>query len=143
MNQSVYRMMHYIQKSLYEGKQPTEEGRFVYTRKELSQGAKLSLSTVDSTKFSLIEFMKKTFDLALWAKYDEYKGENLFVDIKYDRGRLSFRRNIITEKSDLQHLWALPPLEDYFVYDAFDDKHRRRCNCSEKQYDAIPWTWKD
>lgn len=141
MSESWGDFIYYIQKSLYEGKQPNDDGYYVFTRKELADGAKLSLSTLDNSKFDIIYYFSEWCNLKRHGNYDELKNEMLYIDAKFVRGKLMFKRNPITLKKEFQHLWALPPLNSYFAYDYFDDKHRRRCNSSQKEYEAFPWSW--
>ena len=141
MNESVENVILYIQKTLYEGKTPDEDGNFIYTRKELAEGANISLSALNVHKEEIVDFLKKEFDFCNWAKYDDHKGENLFINVSYEYGKLSFQRNPLTINSELSHLWALPPAYPYFVYDVFDSKHRRRCNGDKQIFDMIPWSW--
>ena len=134
------KVIRYIQQSLYEGKQPTNSGFYVFTRKELAEGAKISVSTFDKYKDEVLHYFSTWCDLKSWAKYDEYEGEVLYIDVAYEKGALRFKRNPITLQPHLSYLWALPPLNSFFSYDVFDEKHRRRTNGTMK-YDAIPWGW--
>lgn len=135
------KIIRYIQGELFNGKQPTETGHYVFSRKELAEGVGISVSTVDNCKDAVTKYFSSFCDLKTWAKYDEYAGEILYIDVSFEKGKLKFKRNPITFEPHLSHLWALPPLNDWFAYDVFDDKHRRRCNCSVATYDAIPWDW--
>ena len=137
MQISTGKMIHYVQKSLFEGKKDVD-GCYIYEKAELAEGAHISESTVNRYKDELVKYLGTLFDLCYWAKYQEYKGAQLFIEVKYTRGKLSFRRNPITFEGELSKLWALPPLWDWFCYDYFDDQHRRRTN-GEAKYDAIPW----
>ena len=76
------------------------------------------------------------------GNYLEYSTEMLYIDVRYENGKFMFKRNPLTLKPELQHLWALPPLESYFCYDSYDEKHRRRNN-SVPIYDAFPWSWSE
>lgn len=134
-------IIRFIQESLYKGKQATADGFYVFTRKELSDGAGISVSTFDRCKDDVVRYFSSWCDLKTWARYDEYVGEVLYVDVSYEKGKLRFKRNPITLQPNLCHLWALPPLNSYFSYDSFDEKHRRRTNASRIVYDAIPWNW--
>ncbi|MGN1230465.1 MAG: hypothetical protein ACI4TP_01055 [Anaerotignum sp.] len=141
MSSSGGKVIHYIQQKLYEGRQPDKAGYYVFPRKELSEGAEISATTFDNCKDDVVSYFEKWCDLKVWAKYNEYAGEILYVDVSYQRGKLRFRQNPITINSQLSHLWALPPLDSYFSYDCFDDKHRRRINGSSAKMGAIPWAW--
>lgn len=135
------KVIHFIQEALFNGKQPTNEGYYVFSRKELAEGAGISVSAFDGCRGDVIRYFSSWCDLKTWAKYEEYAGQILYTDVSYEKGKLRFKRNPITLQPDLCHLWALPPLERYFSYDAFDKKHRRRSNASRMVYDAIPWSW--
>lgn len=141
MGLSDRKVIHFIQKSLFNGKQPTNEGYYVFSRKELAEGAGISVSTLDNCKEDVIRYFSSWCDLKTWANYEEYAGQILYTDVSYEKGKLRFKRNPITLQPPLSHLWALPPLDSYFSYDAFDKKHRRRSNASRIVYDAIPWSW--
>ena len=135
------KIIHYIQKSLYERKQPSEDGYYIYLRKELAEAAGISASTFDNCKQEVIIYFSSECALNTWAKYEGYEGEILYTDVKYEKGKLKFKRNPLTFQPELAHLWALPPLNDFFAHDYFDEKHRRRWNGSTIKYDAIPWSW--
>ena len=143
MQGSASKIIYYIQKSLYEGRQPDAEGFYAYTRKELAEGTELSPSTISNNVIDAMLYFRDWCDLKSWAKYEEYKGEVLYVDVCYEKGKLRFKRNPITLKPELSYLWALPPLDNYFTYDYFDDKHRRRCNWYEPIFDALPNSWSE
>lgn len=133
-------IIHYIQCELADGRKPDKDGYYAFSRKELAEGAKISLSTFDSHKDEVVRYFSSWCNLKSWAHYDEYAGEILYVDVSYERGKLKFRQNPITINSKLSYLWALRPLDSYFAYDCFDEKHRRRTN-GRMRYGAIPWTW--
>ena len=126
MKGATYKIIHYIQKSLYEGKKQDTDEYYIYTRKELAEGANVSLTSVNTCKYEVVEHFKEGYDLFKWAEYKEYLGEKLFLNVDYAHGELRFQRNPITLREELKHLWALRPLYEYFVYDVFDDKHRRK-----------------
>lgn len=132
-------VIHAIQQSLYDGKCPDEEGFYCFPRKELCEIAGISPSTFDRCKDEVVDYFRRRCDLATWAKYNEYKGEVLYVDVSYERGVLKFRRNPLTLKPELEYLWALPPLDFFFAYDYFDEKHRRRGGYGNRMlFEAIP-----
>ena len=133
-------VIHAIQQSLYDGKCPDKDGYYCFSRKELCEIAHLSPSTVDRCKDEVVKYFSSWCDLARWAHYEEYKGEILYINVSYERGVLKFQRNPLTLAPELSHLWAMPPLDFYFAYDCFDEKHRRR-GTVKMVFDAIPWTW--
>lgn len=131
----------YIQQSLYDGKQPNESGYYVFTRKELANGAGMSVGAFDNNRVKLEEYFSSWCNLKNQGNYHEYASETLYIDVKYEKGKFMFKRNPLTLSPELEHLWALPPLDDYFVYDVYDEKHRRRTSYSVPIYDAFPWSW--
>ena len=141
MNDSAAGMVYYIQTSLYDGRQPEAEGFYIFTKKELAEKLGLALTTVHRNIGDVVQYFSSWCDLSSWAKYPELAGEVLYTDVSYERGVLKFKQNPLTLRPDLSFLWALPPLNSWFSYDAFDAKHRRRCNGSQMRYDAIPWSW--
>lgn len=132
----------YIQQSLYEGKQPDENGFYVFTRKELAAGAGMSVGAFDNNRAELEHYFSSWCNLKRQGNYPEYASEMLYIEVKYEKGKFMFKRNPITLSPELQHLWALPPLESWFAYDFYDEQHRRRTNGSPK-YDAFPWSWSE
>ena len=111
----------YIQMSLFEGKQPDENGYYVFSRKELADGAGMSVSAFDNNKRELISYFSSWCNLKNQGNYNEYAKEMLYIDVKYENGKLMFKRNPLTLSPELQHLWALPPLTYTFAYDCYDD----------------------
>ena len=138
---NAHRVIHFIQTSLYNGKESTSAGYYVFSRKELAEGARLSVATFDKCKDDVIEYFSSHCDFKTWAKYDEYAGEILYIDVSYEKGKLKFKRNPLTLQPHLSHLWALPPVRKTYTSDAFDNKHRRRTRSYRCEYDAIPWDW--
>ena len=141
MYEATYQVIHYIQKTLYDGRKPDENGKYVYQRKELAEGAGISLSTLNRCKYEIQVFLEDDFDLERWAKIKEYRGESLFTEVTFERVGLTFKRNPLTQTKELSYLWGLPPLNDTFVYDVFDEQHRRRCGGNKMEFEAIPWSW--
>lgn len=134
------KIIRYIQQALYEGKEPDANGYYKFSRKELSEGAQISTSTFDSNRADVESYFARWCDLEKQGKYPELKHEMLYIDVCYEKGYFMFRRNPITLQPELQHLWALPPLADYFCYDCYDEQHRRRTN-GPQIYGAFPWRW--
>lgn len=143
MQGSAAEIVYYVQKTLSQGKEPDEQGFYVYSRKDLAEGTGLAISTISNNIISAMLYFRDWCDLKSWAKYEEYAGEILYVDVSYEKGKLKFRRNPITLKPELSYLWALPPLNNHFSYDYFDNKHRRRCNWHEPIFDALPNSWSE
>ena len=141
MENSAGNVVLYIQQSLYDGRLPDQEGYYCYSRKELAENSGISVSTFNRCKEDVVHYLSTWCDLASWAKYQEYSGEILYQNVSYEKGVLKFQRNPLTLKPELSFLWALPPLNPWFAYDCFDEKHRRRFNGRTMVYDAIPWSW--
>ena len=141
MTDSANSILFYIQKSLYEGKQPDTDGYYCYTKKELAEKASVSASTVERNIDQVLAYLQRWCDFSRWAKFENYAGEILYQNVSFETGVLKFQRNPLTFQREFSFLWALPPLEQWFSYDAFDDKHRRRINGNKMKYDAVPWSW--
>ncbi len=143
MSRSEGKIIRYIQQSLYEGKEPNADGYYVFSRRELSNGAGVSLTAVDNNRDKVLSYFMSWCDLCTWAKFNEYPGEVMYISVKYENGRLMFRRNPITFQEEVKHLWAMAPLEPFFTYDYIDEKHRRRWNGNEIKCGAIPLKWNE
>lgn len=136
------KIIRYIQQSLYEGKAPDKEGYYKFSRKELYEGARISAAAFDKNRNEVEAYFARWCDLKKQGNYPQYAKEMLYIDVKYEKGYFMFKRNPITLMPELQHLWALPPLESYFCYDCYDEQHRRRTN-GEPKFDAFPWSWSE
>ena len=141
MTESASSILLYIQQSLYDGKQPDADGFYCYTKAELAENASVSLSSVARSKEQILDYLEKWCDFSSWAKFEDRAGEVLYQDVSFEAGILKFQRNPLTLQPDFSFLWALPPLQPWFCYDAFDAKHRRRINGNKMRYDAVPWSW--
>lgn len=142
-NMSIYgKVILYIQRSLYGGKEPENDGYYKFSRKELCDRAGVSGTAFDNNKNEILNYFSRSCYLGTYGRYPEYANEMLYTDVEYEKGVFKFKRNPITLKPELQHLWALPPLNDYFTHDSFDEKHRRRGTLQPK-YDAFPWSWSE
>ena len=141
MNQSAGKVILYIQNSLYDGKKANDDGYYCFTRKELADNSRISATTLDRCKDDVCFHLMNDYDFSSWAKYKELAGESLYLDVAYEKGILRFKRNPLTFQPEYSFLWGLPPLDYYFSYDCFDEKHRRRSNSRKMEYDAIPWSW--
>ncbi len=137
MSNSAEKIEKYVQETLYNGRQPDDQGFYIFSHKELYANLGVASKTISDSIEEVVCFFAERFDLARWAKYDELKGEQLYLDVSYEKGVLRFRRNPITIDSNLDFLWGLPPIR----FDFFDEKHRRRCYGSNMKYDAIPYDW--
>lgn len=137
------KIIRFIQQSLYEGKDPDSEGYFRFSSKELYEGAEVSASAFYKSRPEVEEYFSSWCNLKRQGNYPEYAAEMLYMDVKYEKGIFMFKRNPITFSPELEHLWALPPLERYFCYDCYDEKHRRRTGNSIPKFDAFPWSWSE
>ena len=141
MNQSAGKVIVYIRNSLYDGKKANDDGYYCFTRKELADHSRISVTTLDRCKDEICYHLRNDYDFSSWAKYKELSGESLYLDVAYEKGVLRFKRNPLTFQPEYAFLWGLPSLNYYFSYDCFDEKHRRRCNSRKMEFDAIPWSW--
>ena len=116
------KIIRYIQQSLYEGKAPDKDGYFKFSRKELYEGARISAAAFDKNRNEVEAYFARWCDLKKQGNYPQYAKEMLYIDVKYEKGYFMFKRNPITLMPELQHLWALPPLESYFCYDCYDEQ---------------------
>lgn len=134
---------HYIQVCLYEGRRPDEDGWYVFSRDEISESLNISKQTITNSKDEVIAYLSSS-TLSM-SGYTQYKGQFLYDQLKYERGKFKFKRNPLSYNEEIKELWAMKPTSDYFAYDCFDSKHRRRKNGS---YDpenpfVFPWSWSD
>ena len=75
MSDPAGKIVYYIQKELANGRQPSEDGFYIFTRKELIEGAEISASTFNNCKAEVVQYFSSWCDLKRWAKYDEYAGK--------------------------------------------------------------------
>ena len=142
MNHSVGQIIRYIQQTLFEGREPNEEGYYLYTRRELSDGAGISPTTFDNNKKEVIDYFMYWWSINEVAHYTEYPGEILYIDVKYEKGKFMFKRNPLTFEDELKHLWGNRPGYFGFCYEVYDKQHRQRHNYPNEIYHrSIPWGW--
>ena len=144
MSTSANQIALYIQKELYDGKQPDVDGYYRFSRTDLAENTRISLSTLNRCISETVELFSNWYNFSRWAKFnpDEYGNEQLFINVEYKRGVFQFQRNPLTLNEQFSFLWGLPPLSvEYFTFDFFDEKHRRRINGDVMIHDAIPWQW--
>ena len=142
--ESMNKILWFIQNSLAEGKKPNKDGYYVYTNKEISEGIKITTSTIAKWMNMVVDSLNND-----WS--DNFKGwlpgseEPIYMisDAHYYRGVLSFRRNPDSLNPELDYYWAPHPLNNYFVYVAYDSKHRRRHHGDKARYGCFPWNWSE
>lgn len=133
----------YIQKELANGYEPDKDGFYSFSRKDIVNGIAGSASFFDSYKDKAIDFLANNMKMIKSAKFTEDVEENLFTDVSYEKGKIRFKKNPIYCDPKYSFLWAMPPLNDWFAYDCFDDEHRRRWHGDEVKFGAFPWSWSE
>ena len=111
-------IVRYIQESIANGKSDVD-GIFVFSRKELIQAAGISPSTFDRSISEVVELLAKHFDFCLQFQIPGYKirQANVFVDVSYEKGKLKFRRNPLTESDEFKYMWEeLRPKYPWFTF---------------------------
>lgn len=107
---TVYLMMLYVQHRLAEGLQPDRDGFYQIRRAGFIKDLPMTPSTFDRNVRDFVEKVMPQWDLNIWFHLTGLAGEKLYIDISYSKGLLKFRRNPITERSELQYVWARRPL---------------------------------
>lgn len=107
---TVYLMMLYVQHRLAGGLQPDCNGFFQIRRVEFIKELPMTPSTFDRNVRDFVEKVMTQWDLNIWFHLTGLAGEKLYIDVSYSKGVLKFRRNPITERSELQYVWARPPV---------------------------------
>lgn len=133
----------YIEKQLANGCAPDADGYYSFSRKDIVNGIAGSASFFDTHKDKALDFLANNMKMIQRANYTEDTDQNLFVDVSYEKGKVKFRKNPIYCEPKYSHLWGIPPLYDWFAYEYFDDKHRRRWNGNEVKFGAFPWSWSE
>lgn len=108
----------YIQQCIADGRSDID-GYFVFTRKELVQNTGIHASTFNRNVDKILEYISKGFDFAQSFNIPGYKigQENVFVDVSYSNGKLSFRRNPLTYTEEFEYMWSeLKPKHPWFTY---------------------------
>lgn len=98
----------YVQYAISEGLQPDETGTYHIPRKDFLDILGLSASTFDKNKAELVEALS-TWDLEIMFDLTGLLHENLYTDVSYQKGELTFRRNPITMRPELSYVWGIKP----------------------------------
>lgn len=136
-----YSIILYIQIQLAEGKEPSQNGIYSFTRKEIIEWIGCSPSFFDRHKSFAVDFLANNFKMIASANFTKNRNENLYNNVCYEKGKLLFQKNPIYNLDEYQYLWAMHPGENYFTYDSFDEQHRRRYNGDKIRYGMLPWSW--
>jgi hypothetical protein len=115
---NVGEVLLYIQRCIADGR-PDEDGTFVFARKELLQETGISPSVFNRRINEVVDKLANGFDFCLNFNVPGYKigQENVFVDVKYDAGKLTFKRNPLTLSDEFEYMWAeLRPKFPWFAY---------------------------
>lgn len=105
-----YLLMLFVQQRLYEGLEPDKNGDYIIKRKEFIERLPMPASTFDGNIKKLVEYYINQWDLSIWFGLDGLAGENLYVDVRYERGELKFKRNKYTLRPELSYVWGRKPL---------------------------------
>jgi len=108
----------YVQQCIADGR-ADENGVFVFTRKELIDATGISSSTFNRNINELIELLAVGFDFNQSFHIPQYKigQENVFIDVVYEKGKLTFRRNPLTLTEEFEYMWSeLKPKYPWFTY---------------------------
>ena len=111
-------IVRYVQECIANGKSDVD-GVFIFSRKELIQGTSISSSTFDRSITEAVDLLSDGFDFCLSFHVPGYKisQENVFVDVCYEKGKLRFRRNPLTETEEFKYMWSeLRPTHPFFTY---------------------------
>ena len=142
MEQSSYKIVHYFEKELGDGRKPDCNGFYRFSKNEVAKAVGLSERTVSQAD--------KVFNVKIsfcgnnrgWSNAKQDYVE-MISDFDYKNGVYSFRRNPESEIPELDYYWAPKVKDPYFTWKSYDEKHRRRTN-SENAYDGTyPWSWKE
>lgn len=100
--------MLYVQHAVSEGLQPDEAGTYHIPRKKFLDTLGISASAFDRSKSELVELLS-TWDLEIMFDLTGLLHENLYTDVDYQKGELTFRRNPITLRPELSYVWGIKP----------------------------------
>ena len=108
MTESEYLMLLFVHQRIYEGLQPDGQGDYMIRRKEFIERLPMAASTFDN---NILRFVKDLadYDLAVMFGLKGLYGENLFVDVRYNKGTLRFKRNPYTLRPELSYIWGIKP----------------------------------
>ena len=118
MSRRITDVVRYVQECIADGR-PDENGVFVFTRKELVDATGISPSTFNKNINEVIKLIGTGFDFHLSFNVPGYKihQENVFIDVSYEKGKLTFRRNPLTLTEEFEYMWSeLKPKYPWFAY---------------------------
>ena len=109
MNNTVRLLMLYVQKVIADGLEPDQNGTYSITRKEFVSRLELSSSTFDKNRDDFLKALSKGWDLEIMFDLKGLPKENLYTDVRYEKGVLYFKRNPITFRPELSYVWGVEP----------------------------------
>lgn len=104
-----YLLILFVQQRLFEGLQPDENGDYVIGRKEFIERLPMAPSTFDSNIKKLVDYYIQEWDLYTSFGLVGLADENLYTDVRYEKGKLKFKRNPYTLRPELSYVWARQP----------------------------------
>lgn len=104
-----YLLMLFVQQRLYEGLEPDENGDYIIKRKEFIERLPMAPSTFDSNVDKLVEYYMQQWDLSISFGLVGLADENLYIDVRYEKGKLKFKRNPHTLRTEFSYTWARQP----------------------------------
>ena len=111
-------IVHYVQKSIADGR-ADDNGQFVFSRREILENTNISPSTFDRCIDEAMEIISTGYDFCLNFHIPDYKinQENVFIDVHYEKGKLIFKRNPMTQSEEFAYMWdELRPNHPFFTY---------------------------
>ena len=109
MSSTVHLLMLYVQHAVSEGLQPDETGVYSIARKEFIASLGIPASTFDQNRAAFVNEMMTGWDLEIMFSLKGLLHENLYTDVKYEKGSLTFKRNPITMRPELSYVWGIKP----------------------------------
>ncbi len=129
----------YVEDALSKGKQEDKDGWYIFTKKEIADAIDLSPETVYRNISKAMYYLKsRTFA----AAHFDVEENQIYTSMKWEKGKLMFKRNPLTNDIKYQYLFGCPRTY-YWAYESYDDKHRRRGNVGRLNGKAFGWHFKD
>ncbi len=104
-----YRLMLFVQQRLYEGLEPNEDKDYCIKRKEFIERLPMPASTFDNNIQKLVSNYIQQWDLSISFGLEGLAGENLYLDVRYEKGVLKFKRNPYSLRPELSYIWGRKP----------------------------------
>ncbi len=100
--------MLYVRERLHCGLQPDEDGYYCISRKDFVNDIPMSASNFDRVKEEWMNYdlANYSIDCALGFKFKLPNEDHMFLDIKYEKGFVKFKRNPITLLPEVERLWT-------------------------------------